>query len=60
MTVADGAAAPESAAPESAAPRGLIALLAASSALGPVSTLMLMPALPAIRAEFGATTAATV
>ncbi|NBU24106.1 MAG: MFS transporter [Gammaproteobacteria bacterium] len=59
MTVADGAAAPESAAPESAAPRGLIALLAASSALGPVSTLMLMPALPAIRAEFGASTAAT-
>lgn len=41
------------------APRGLIALLAASSALGPVSTLMLMPALPAIRAEFGASTAAT-
>ena len=41
------------------APRSLIALLAASSALGPVSTLMLMPALPAIRAEFGATTAAT-
>ena len=41
------------------APRGLIALLAASSALGPVSSLMLMPALPAIRADFGATTAAT-
>jgi DHA1 family bicyclomycin/chloramphenicol resistance-like MFS transporter len=49
---------PAAAGPATAS-RGLIALLAASSALGPVSTLMLMPALPAIRAEFGATTAAT-
>ena len=41
------------------ADRGLLALLAASSALGPISTLLLIPALPAIRDEFGATTAAT-
>lgn len=34
-------------------------LLAACSALGPISTLMLIPALPAIRDEFSATTAAT-
>jgi DHA1 family bicyclomycin/chloramphenicol resistance-like MFS transporter len=39
--------------------RGLLSLLAASSALGPISTLLLIPALPAIRDEFGATTAAT-
>lgn len=38
---------------------GLFALLAACSALGPVSTLLLIAALPAIRDEFGATTAAT-
>lgn len=41
------------------ADRGLLALLAASSALGPISTLLLIPALPEIRDEFGATTAAT-
>ena len=41
------------------ASRGLTALLAAASALGPVSSLMLMPALPAIRADFGGTIAAT-
>ncbi|MFO1425862.1 MAG: multidrug effflux MFS transporter [Steroidobacteraceae bacterium] len=34
-------------------------LLAACTALGPCSTLLLMPALPAIRVDFGATTAAT-
>lgn len=55
---ADDDAAAEPAA-TAAAPRGLIALLAGASALGPISSLMLMPALPAIRAEFGATTAAT-
>jgi DHA1 family bicyclomycin/chloramphenicol resistance-like MFS transporter len=33
--------------------------LAAASSLGPVSSLMLMPALPAIRADFGDTIAAT-
>ncbi|MFO0513308.1 MAG: MFS transporter [Gammaproteobacteria bacterium] len=58
-TGADADDAAIAAAEPAAAPRSLIALLAASSALGPVSTLMLMPALPAIRAEFGATTAAT-
>lgn len=42
-----------------ASPRGLFPLLAACSALGPVSTLILLSALPAIRTEFGATTAAT-
>ncbi len=41
------------------APRGLFPLLAACSALGPVSTLLLIAALPAIRDEFGASTAAT-
>ncbi|MFM7432082.1 MAG: MFS transporter, partial [Gammaproteobacteria bacterium] len=44
---------------ETGAPRGLFPLLAACSALGPVSTLLLISALPAIRAEFGASTAAT-
>lgn len=45
---------------EAVAPRGgLFALLAACSALGPVSTLLLISALPAIRDEFGASTAAT-
>ncbi len=34
-------------------------LLAACTAVGPVSTLILLPALPAIRDEFGASTAAT-
>ncbi|MFM8494988.1 MAG: MFS transporter, partial [Planctomycetia bacterium] len=60
MTEADADAgdAVASAAP-AAAPRSLIALLAGASALGPISSLMLMPALPAIRAEFGAATAAT-
>lgn len=46
-------------APAEPASRSLTALLAGASALGPVSSLMLMPALPAIRADFGATTAAT-
>jgi DHA1 family bicyclomycin/chloramphenicol resistance-like MFS transporter len=43
------------------APRArlLTALLAACTAVGPVSTLVLLPALPEIRAEFGASTAAT-
>ena len=41
-----------------AAYRGLMPLLAACSALGPISTLLLIPALPAIRDEFGAPTAA--
>ena len=44
---------------ETGAPRGLFPLLAACSALGPVSTLLLISALPAIREEFGASTAAT-
>jgi DHA1 family bicyclomycin/chloramphenicol resistance-like MFS transporter len=39
--------------------RALILLLGACNALGPVSSLMLLPALPAVRAEFGASTAAT-
>jgi len=38
---------------------GLLLLLAACSAIGPVSTLMLIPALPIIRDEFGATMVAT-
>jgi DHA1 family bicyclomycin/chloramphenicol resistance-like MFS transporter len=46
-------------APGEPASRTLTALLAAASALGPLSSLMLIPALPAIRADFGATTAAT-
>ena len=46
--------------PAAAASRGgLFALLAACSAFGPVSTLLLIAALPAIRDEFGATNAAT-
>jgi MFS transporter, DHA1 family, multidrug resistance protein len=49
----------EDGAPGEPASRALTVLLAAGSALGPVSSLMLIPALPAIRAEFGATTAAT-
>ena len=44
---------------DAASPRGLFPLLAACSALGPISTLILLSALPAIRDEFGATTAAT-
>lgn len=39
--------------------RTLMMLLAGCSVVGPISTLVLMPALPAIRAEFGASTAAT-
>jgi DHA1 family bicyclomycin/chloramphenicol resistance-like MFS transporter len=39
--------------------RGLLLLLASCSALGPVATLLVLPALPAIRAEFGVSTAAT-
>lgn len=42
-----------------ALPRGLFPLLAACSALGPVSTLLLIAALPSIRTEFEAPTAAT-
>ena len=45
--------------PAEPASRGLTILLAAASSLGPVSSLMLMPALPAIRADFGGTIAAT-
>ncbi len=45
--------------PKRPAMRSLILLLGACSALGPVSSLLLLPALPAIRTEFGATTAAT-
>jgi MFS transporter, DHA1 family, multidrug resistance protein len=39
--------------------RQLILLLAACSSLGPISSLLLMPALPAIRVDFGASTSAT-
>lgn len=39
--------------------RAMILLLGACNALGPVSSLLLLPALPAVRAEFGASTAAT-
>ena len=39
--------------------RTLILVLGACSALGPVSSLLMLPALPAIRDEFGSTTAAT-
>jgi DHA1 family bicyclomycin/chloramphenicol resistance-like MFS transporter len=39
--------------------RGLLLLLAGCSALGPVATLLVLPALPAIRADFGVSTAAT-
>lgn len=52
-----GAAAPES--DGALSDRALILLLGACNALGPVSSLLLLPALPAVRAEFGATTAAT-
>ena len=45
--------------PAEPASRGLTILLAAASSLGPVSSLMLMPALPAIRADFGGSIAAT-
>ena len=38
---------------------GLLLLIAAASALGPISTLMMIPALPEIRDEFGATNAAS-
>lgn len=44
---------------EKKAGANLTLLLAACGALGPVSTLLLMPALPAIRAEFGGSTSAT-
>ncbi|MCP5328172.1 MAG: multidrug effflux MFS transporter [Steroidobacteraceae bacterium] len=50
-----GAAAPAGALSD----RALILLLGACNALGPVSSLLLLPALPAIRTEFGASTAAT-
>ncbi len=39
--------------------RGLILLLGACSAIGPIATLLVVPALPSIRADLGATTAAT-
>ncbi len=39
--------------------RALILLLAASSSLGPIASLLLMPALPAIRIDFGSSTSAT-
>lgn len=39
--------------------RALILLLGACNALGPVSSLLLLPALPAVRADFDASTAAT-
>ncbi|MFO0100593.1 MAG: Bcr/CflA family drug resistance efflux transporter, partial [Betaproteobacteria bacterium] len=58
-TGADADDAAITAAEPATAPRSLIALLAGASALGPISSLMLMPALPAIRDEFGAATAAT-
>lgn len=38
---------------------GLLMLIAAASALGPISTLMMIPALPEIRDEFGASNAAS-
>ena len=45
---------------EPVAPRkSLMLLLAGCSVVGPISTLVLMPALPSIRTEFGASTAAT-
>ncbi len=39
--------------------RTLLLLLAGCSALGPVSNLLVLPALPVIRADFGVSTAAT-
>jgi MFS transporter, DHA1 family, multidrug resistance protein len=39
--------------------KSLMLLLAGCSVVGPISTLVLMPALPSIRTEFGASTAAT-
>lgn len=47
--------------PHASIPRArlLTALLAACTAVGPISTLILLPALPEIRDEFGASTAAT-
>ncbi len=45
--------------PPALAMRSLLLLLGACSALGPVSSLMLLPALPAVRADFASTTAAT-
>ena len=39
--------------------RGLLLLLASCSALGPVATLLVLPALPVIRADFAVSTAAT-
>jgi DHA1 family bicyclomycin/chloramphenicol resistance-like MFS transporter len=47
------------AAPTALSDRALILLLGACNALGPVSSLMLLPALPAVRTEFGASVAAT-
>jgi DHA1 family bicyclomycin/chloramphenicol resistance-like MFS transporter len=52
----------EPGASDAAAPRsdrGLLLLLASCSALGPVSTLLVLPALPDIRADFAVSTAAT-
>jgi len=44
---------------EALSDRAMMLLLGACSAMGPVSSLLLLPALPEVRAEFGATTAAT-
>jgi DHA1 family bicyclomycin/chloramphenicol resistance-like MFS transporter len=52
----------EPAASDAAAPRsdrGLLLLLASCSALGPVATLLVLPALPIIRDDFAVSTAAT-
>lgn len=51
---------PEAAPPEPAGPgAALLLLIAAASALGPISTLMMIPALPEIRDVFGSTNAAS-
>ncbi len=52
-------AAPSREAPAKPAGRALLILLAGCSALGPVSNLLVLPALPVIRADFGVSTAAT-
>lgn len=54
-----GAREPAAVEPPALAMRSLLLLLGACSALGPVSSLMLLPALPAMRADFASTTAAT-
>lgn len=47
------------AAPDALGGRALLLLLAGCSALGPVASLLVLPSLPVIRAEFGVGTAAT-